>query len=125
MWGVFLLHGLAGILLWGPGCLLSSEADPLSRGLCLFWPVQGPAYGRTLTRPHCAGWPWPWGPEEGPEMGPPLSLGVGFSPGSQHLHWASPPDPHFQYPVLVLAQRPPVTLQCSARTPLGFWGFLL
>ena len=53
--GIFLLHGQAGILLWGPGCLLSSQAHVHSQGARVsFWPVQGSAYGgRTLTRPHC------------------------------------------------------------------------
>ena len=53
--GIFLLHGLAGIPLWGPGCLLSSQGHVHSQGACVsFWPVQGSAYGgRALTRPHC------------------------------------------------------------------------
>ena len=52
--GIFLLHGLAGILLWGPGRLLSSQGHIHSQGARVsFWPVQGPAYrGHTLTRPH-------------------------------------------------------------------------
>ena len=52
---IFLLHGQAGILLWGPGCLLSSQAHVHSQGARVsFWPVQGSAYGgRTLTKPHC------------------------------------------------------------------------
>ena len=49
--GIFLLHGLAGIPLWGPGCLLSSQGHVHSQGARVtFWPVQSPAYGgRTLT----------------------------------------------------------------------------
>uniref|UniRef100_A0AC11ERH3 Uncharacterized protein n=1 Tax=Ovis aries TaxID=9940 RepID=A0AC11ERH3_SHEEP len=52
---IFLLHGLAGILPWNPGCLLSSQGHVHSQGARVsFWPVQGPAYGEhTLTRPHC------------------------------------------------------------------------
>lgn len=60
--GVFLLHRLAGILLWGPGCLLSStkraslSKGPVSlSGLCRVLPMgahspQGPtAYRLALT----------------------------------------------------------------------------
>ena len=39
--GIFLLYGLAGILLWGPGCLLSSQGHAHSQEARVFLACAG------------------------------------------------------------------------------------